>query len=102
MGLQGSPEPRTSLVPHRHGQIVHEVGRAVYKPSPARLRTDGWHVQEIVLSGVPDMAMMVPVEADLTGNAFGLARGEDFVKEAEGLVLEELRRVEPPQPVSHS
>ena len=75
--------------------------RAVHKPPPARLRTDGWNVQEIVLPGVPDMAVMVPVDADLTGDAFGLAGGEDFVKEAEGLVLEELRGVESPQPVSH-
>ena len=34
---------------------------------------------------------MIPVQADLTGDALGLTRGKNFIKEAEGLELEELR-----------
>ena len=77
------------------------MGRAVHKSSPSCLGTDGREVQEAVLSRGSGMVTVDPVRADLMGNALGLTRGDDFVKETEGLVLEKLRRVEPPEPDSH-
>ena len=73
MSLQGSPESWSSKAPHRLWQSVHKVGGAVHKPTPARLSTDRWDVQEVILSCGPGVDVMVAVRADLTGDAFGLA-----------------------------
>ena len=73
MSLQGSPKPWTSEVRHRLWQPVHKVRGAVHKPTPARLSTDWWDVQEVILSCGPGVVVMVAVRADLTGDALGLA-----------------------------
>ena len=73
MDLQSFSESRASEVPQRRRQLVHQVGRAMYETAPASLSTDRWHVQQIVLPSRPGMTVVIPVIADLTGNALGLA-----------------------------
>ena len=67
------------------------MGGAVHEPAPACLCTDVWDVKKTVLSRGSGVIVMIPVQADLTGDALGLTRGNNFIKEAEGLELEELR-----------
>ena len=73
MDLQFFSESRASEVPQRRRQLVHQVGRAMHETASARLSTNRWYVEQVILSSRPGMTMVIPVKADLTGNALGLA-----------------------------